>query len=450
MKKLFLLLIFGIFLTSFVYSAQTFTPIYCNDYSFTCCAEILSTTQTISLNTNSLGWQCPSYATKCNIASTGNSYYIGTSNCETSFLLRCIGNCFHCEDDQRWTSDNVDMQPMQYLSSGFTPEQNFQIKIYKNSLIFTGRATDVQGGVLVKGADGCTFNPGNTYDGSGNLLSLSPSTTSYTVSHGDCLQTYLQGDRHICGNLEEDCSTNSDCYGHTYENQECIGRNIYGCVATGNSLPAGVQQNNGENIFFNSPSTQGNFGNIITKRCDITSTQTVQCCGDNDCGSNAFCDNNPSSLTAWTCQNKVQCYKNTDCGVSTQCDWTTNTLKTPSCEGGQCKFNEVKVDCCLDKNCEEGGFCNNENKCEKSSRIEQDNSTPQQNSPITGNVTGTGAGKSLWIVIIFILVLGGVGLLVFLNRRNNDTQVSKDVNCCEDSKKARKKFCTKCGKKLGD
>ena len=59
--------------------------------------------------------------------------------------------------------------------------------------------------------------------------------------------TWNAGSRHICGNLEEQCSSDSDCSGHTYGNKECYQRTLqsYGCRDL--SLPPGLS--NGFNGF---------------------------------------------------------------------------------------------------------------------------------------------------------------------------------------------------------
>ncbi|MDD5651203.1 MAG: hypothetical protein PHF86_12440, partial [Candidatus Nanoarchaeia archaeon] len=47
---------------------QTFTPIFCNDYEFSCCNEVISSTQPSFKLTGTDVLQCPSTATKCSIS----------------------------------------------------------------------------------------------------------------------------------------------------------------------------------------------------------------------------------------------------------------------------------------------------------------------------------------------------------------------------------------------
>jgi hypothetical protein len=228
----------------------------------------------------------------------------------------------------------------------------YEINAYKLRLDFCGRAGCTVG-VPVLGADGCHFNPekAKIYTTANQLINA----VSYTVPKDTCVLSFQSGDRHICGYAEESCQSNSDCGGHTYGDKECNGRTLqtYGCISFGN--PTSLEKDRlPSESGWGTDSSQTLFG----KRCEIISSQQVQCCGDTDCGVNYFCDR-----STWTCKQNVQCTSDYNCGTSIQCDYTVKKLKKPICSSGQCAFQETPVDCCLDLNCPTGYYCTAERKC---------------------------------------------------------------------------------------
>ena len=340
--------------------------IYCNDYEFTCCAAydtpVSATIDRVSR------YECPNNAIYCKIDQASPSpyhIYIGSKNCQ---IQQRVENLFikmwHCDDQQEITVGKE-------VPTGFSVwsdraiNAHFQVKNQK--LVFTGRAANVQGGVTIK-SDSCVFNPGDPhndgkiYSGSGGILSNGQ--TSYTVPAGECVLSWQAGDRHICGDVDERCSIDTDCVGHTYGNKECYARTLqtYGCTQL--PLPFGITKLidgyfGGDSLISN----QKKYGVVPASRCEIKSAVPVQCCGDTDCGSNMFCDK-----TTFTCKNNVGCTSDSYCGVSTQCKFDTLELVKPACVAGQCTYQKVKdISCCYDANCPVGYFCNNDYTCEQSS-----------------------------------------------------------------------------------
>jgi len=348
----------GVFEGSFVVAGVGFTPIYCNDYSFTCCDEQLDSTQSVTI-TSKDELICPTTSTKCEITGTlgGGTppqlFIIGSGNCNYGWW-----SGWSCDTERETTSSPI-LKPGEYLWINYGFGVNVQNKVYKEKLFFTGRAGSTIG-VPVSGADGCTFNPTATYK-DGDLVEYDVSGTSYVVPGGQCIQTFVPGDRHICGNIEEQCADNSDCGGHTYGNQECIGRNLqtYGCTKFG--LPYYLETY-GSAIAYKPFEGDNDGDESALSRCELVSSKTVQCCGDNDCGSNAFCDK-----STWTCEATAQCGQDSDCGSSEQCDRNDMIIKKPVCVGGSCGFETLKdVDCCIDTDCPSGYFCDNEKTCKES------------------------------------------------------------------------------------
>lgn len=352
-----------------------FTPIYCNDYQFTCCNE-RATIQNLQIGLR-LGEyrQCPLDATRCtvsHVSGQGNTYYVGSTNCRmydplwSSPYWRC--------DDERLIElgRNFELSRGQYISSAERAICIGRCAIlrtiayyqYEEVLNFCGRA-GCQVGVAVLGADGCHFNPpqGRIYTEEGVRRDVG----SYTVPLHSCVLSWNIRDRHICGNLEEQCEDDNDCIGHTYGpygNQECIGRTLqtYGCREL--PLPRGVEIVGGEYVGEDAlPGEAVDYGRRVRARCEIVRAEQVQCCGDADCGQDYVCN-----VENFRCEpaEEVECRRDYDCGVSTQCNWQTRQLERPICSNGRCDFERTAVDCCIDSNCAVGYYCNADRQCERS------------------------------------------------------------------------------------
>ena len=350
----------------------TFTPIFCNDYEFTCCGGKVDST-TVYTVTDEIPFVCPSTALKCVILSRGTTgalveSHVGHTGCKMRSVF-LLGDYWDCDDGVKSTQTQLNPGDNLYVLLFGVPtsnvQQTFQIKIYVKQLGFCGRSgstgEEVTCGVPVSGSDQCTFHPNlNTIYTTTDSLIGKLTTTSYTVPVGNCVLAFQSGDRHICGYIEESCSVDGDCIGHTYGNKECYGRTLqtYGCRSFG-TIISSKDRGPFDPSWSESDAPQTDT-NTFGKRCEIISAQTVQCCGDTDCGSNMFCD-----VSIFSCKNKVQCTTDTQCGVSQQCDYTTKKLKTPKCSSGQCTYSEISVDCCNDQNCAQGYFCNVEKKCEQ-------------------------------------------------------------------------------------
>jgi len=280
MKKLIL---FGAFFILFLglTSATTFTPIFCNDYEFTCCGGQVESSDSY-LVTDEISWACPEYSYTCIILSKSNDdvdWYVGEGNCKVVkfglFAHRI--ECDYEEQNKKEMSPNEEVY-VRGVTGGYGDVESYlQIKIIRPKLGFCGRSgssgEQTTCGVSVSGADGCEFSPneGVIYE-STDSLSGKIQTSSYTVPIGECILAFQSGDRHICGYKEESCSSNSDCDGHTYGNQECIGRKLqtYGCRDYGTSLSEKDRGpfDSGWGVEKSEPQKSGDadFG----KRCEIT------------------------------------------------------------------------------------------------------------------------------------------------------------------------------------
>jgi len=343
--------------------SNLFTPIFCNDYEFTCC-NIKRDSIGNKVITDESGWMCPNYAYECNILSVfANNvaqpqtiWKVGHGECE--FINRVIGcDGFKCNFESTMSTN---MQPGDFVwldHCVLNSEGYAEVKLMKQRLDFTGPSAALTG-VPVRDSFQCHFEPekGKIYSITGG----ESSQLSYTVPAEECVLSYQQGNRHICGYKEESCDSDNDCGGHTFGNQECIGRTLqtYGCRNFGTPTSLEKDRRAGlDSDFGNSDSYEVIFG----KRCEVEKVEQVSCCGDTNCGTGFFCDVGDT----WTCKENVGCDEDSDCGVSVQCDFATTTLKTPFCNSGSCDRKEEKVDCCSSVNCPTGEFCNADYECEE-------------------------------------------------------------------------------------
>ena len=234
MKKLILFLFVGIFLIGLVGAEGNFTPIFCNDYEFTCCGGMVEPTQSQPIS-DELSWTCPNYAYKCKITMSsgieGVTWYVGSGNCkivESGWFGLCHG--YKCDNEiqsgsEMNSGDQVYLRRTGGGSCGDIPQKNIQIKIIKPQLGFCGKSGSVGEettcGISVDGADGCKFNPpsGVIYE-STSLNNKKEGLSSYVVPMQQCVLAWQGSDRHICGYKEETCSSDSECSGHTYGNKE--------------------------------------------------------------------------------------------------------------------------------------------------------------------------------------------------------------------------------------
>lgn len=334
--------------------SSTFTPVYCNQYEFSCCVQKQSTGNFQPKATTY--FKCPDTAIDCLITTTTGTVGYGSKNCRiVQELFNLFVPIYKCDDEKYIYGVSDYKIPKGSIVWG-SGNPTISYKIERQDLTFCGRSGCTQGVTIASDSCAMTVTQGTIFDKNKNNVGL-----SFTVPVGECVLSWQSGDRVICGNLEESCNLDSDCSGHTYGNKECYARNLqtYGCRQYG--LPSGVTEINGELFGGNLLGTETKTYSGTKSRCEIISTQSVQCCGDTDCGSGSVCDTN-----TFTCKvpEQVSCSFDYQCGVSTQCDYTTSKLKTPDCISGKCGYSEKSVGCCFDANCPEGYYCNQEKNCQ--------------------------------------------------------------------------------------
>jgi len=346
----------------------SFTPVFCNDYEFTCCGEQDGDYLPSFEITDEIPYVCPHNSLKCeieNIPSTG-SYYIGSDNCRMH--SGWVADYWECDNEIYYEGTSIPhtlFSGQNLYLGGFPRGANNEvditgIQILIERLDFCGGSGCSQG-VPVLGADRCHFNPPTE-----KIYSEGGTPTegiSYTVPTSECILSFQQGNRHICGYKEESCEMDSECDGYTFGRYECTGRTLqeYGCRTFGAEQPMERDALAGIDSEFGGGDEQPSDDNTFGKRCEIISAQQVSCCGDTDCGLNMFCDVGDT----WTCKADVSCTSDTQCGVTQQCDWTQEPykLKTPACLSGACGWDEETVDCCNDGNCPSGYYCDANREC---------------------------------------------------------------------------------------
>jgi hypothetical protein len=349
-----------------VTSGTTFTPVYCNDPTGICCVKTQYTGDVTLKGTSS--WQCPMNAVSCEITPSkdGLIYYSQTSPVVRQLASNLWIKLLDAPDQKKIpTTGGTTLQipAGSYVwISGFDTITSFTW--YGSKLVEFGGST--------LRTDSCTYSTSTgekiTTKANGDLgISYVVPVGTAPGSLDSCIYSWTAGDRHICGNLEEQCGTDADCGGHTYGNKECTNHVLqtYGCneIAMPSKLTQGFLGQATDAIYEPIGTNPTTLTKYVTARCEIKSAVQVQCCGDADCGSNAVCD-----TTTFTCKapTEVPCTRNSQCGVSTQCDFSTLKLKTPICSAGKCGYSAETVECCNDAGCAREEFCNNDYECQLS------------------------------------------------------------------------------------
>lgn len=343
--------------------SSTFTPVYCNDPTSACCVKT-SSTSTISLSGSSATACSPtSTVTTCDVDKKSGYYlYYGSTNCR---VVQDISTIFikqyRCDNQVSYSTADVLMVSVPRGYQIYSDRSATASMTTFGEKLVTNLGAFIQGSCVFSSSAGQKITNNNGVDFG----------ASYTVPVGEgigtkdsCVLTWNAGNRHICGNLEEQCTADSDCIGHTFGNKECTNRVLqtYGCTELGvpSSLSYGFDGADASTLFapIGSQNAGANAFSGVTSRCEIKSATPVQCCGDTDCGSSMVCDK-----TTFTCKapEKVGCTASSQCGVSTQCDYASLQLKTPKCTivgfTGTCGYSTKPVQCCNDGNCASTQTC---------------------------------------------------------------------------------------------
>jgi len=199
-----------------------------------------------------------------------------------------------------------------------------------------------------------------------------------------------------------------------------------------------------------------------TKPCN-SQLECDQTFGEGICQSN--------QITKWTCDTSKKWGNYIGTCISAQknvqqCPSDCTTEEYYDEVEGKCKSRVVILDCPPGKCCVSGGnykekscngmeCCTNEGyvgdckeSCQEKNTESTSNIKGSSSSGITGNVIGVGGKGSSLIIGLVILVLIGAGLAIYFLKKKKGSAETINSNCCEDSRKAGKKFCVTCGKEL--
>ena len=365
-------------LQSTVQSGSGFTPIFCAEYEHICCSKHSS--PTYITETNKYFIQCPPES-ECVLDSISGNYVdvFEFANCEMKqglfggYYADCSGKIKKVS-----TGDEIVSGRFVAYDNGVNilKFNSATLKIYSYKLFNCGPApcSDPTTGTPISGTCEFAGDYDKVYDNYGRLINPNYEGL-YTVPPGYCYLTTNYANRRICGYVEEQCSSNSDCASN-YPYQYTEGNNIYGATCSNNMLTlyGCVQQpGSGECIFIDDKNNNGKMDNgedcleyNPISWCGAIAGKTipVQCCPDssNACGPNAVC--NPSTFR---CEETRVCSYDWQCeGAGTSCDYITKKLKTWGClQSGTCGITkEEPVECCSDVNCPNGWFCDQtDHKC---------------------------------------------------------------------------------------
>lgn len=222
---------------------------------------------------------------------------------------------------------------------------------------------------------------------------------------------------------------------------------------------------------FEQVNTNGNNCYLIpTQRL----SQTVECCSSDECKMQ-YSDQAILCTDEFKCGYTKSCYSDYDCGgtssncmseseryylVSSSCDKS----KPDSYGKGKCVSSKKGVECCSGNDggpnaCGSGSFCDYNSGCKEvtyKSSSGQVKTGVQAESGITGAAIGGGSSK-LWILFAFLPVLIVAAIVLYVLRKkifggrgNVEKSAEGGINCkkCGAANEKGKKFCTSCGEKL--
>lgn len=325
------------------------------DYCFASCVEDPnSPTQQLK---GFVSWQCPPTADvhECRILSISgeaNVYtscwkdWLGLTLCDGNLGAAYVGRVF---ERSQWI---------------FSPTfaRDADIKIIRKVLMRCGTAACTGGGVIIVGAQGCSWSPGDEGyvwdDGTTGAKSV-PFGTGYRYV---CSQHLLSCPGTCTTDLS--CSTPSHLkswqmiYNGKLHNAYWSDglTHIIGCRQS----EICIRQDVGTGICLEY-GTQGECGTIAT-------LNGGECGQDSDCGiiGTYYCDFDTANGYG-LCKETVphECNYDWDCSqTGTGC--YNRVLTEAKCVGNMCSYADTPVGCCIISDCPSGYFCNSEYACQKS------------------------------------------------------------------------------------
>lgn len=342
-----------------VYSGQS-GNVWCDNYKYVCCQKVfIDSNPSIS---STISYTCPSTAYECEIKSGGSGawLYSGKTNCGVRSILGL--KYFKCDDEYVLKSASSSGAFPMKLVKGVTVyadrSTSISMSVVNTRLADTGTSTDANAGKPIRGSVSCGWDSslGTPSKLSGNAI-FSTTFSSSGLAPNDCALS-KDGTQYLCGNIFDECSSDSDCRGYPINGNQVCSQHIlqtYKCMNK-NGLPSGVSKDSSGKYY--GGFTIGQDSNKYSgtgKICTVDQTLNVDvgCCPGDSCGTNMFCD-----TSTFTCEKTAECDVASDCNTAPICDNVNLLYKTPICSSGECAFKNSKVSCCLDSNCATGESCN--------------------------------------------------------------------------------------------
>jgi hypothetical protein len=355
-------------------SIASFTPVFCDDYEFICCSEILgsegsfySDWTTVSVSYGM--YTCPSYATSCEI--TTNHPYVFRTGSPTACSKSCIGSActVNCPDFYNIGSGTHTLYGGQaaYFSDGplgsnspYRSGVQVSFREFQNKMYWTGAAGVPCGKGSLLPACGVPVTASNqcTYTGGQQIFDANGALTTNSLTTGQC-KIVKKTAQKLCGQVESACTRvgdPSECIaghsltynynGKTYGAEAGTGHlSLYSCVETDVPNPTAQDEEiqNGQIVSTNPK----------VLRCESVLNVPVACTTPDSCAYGYTCQDFQCVPTQ-----EAECAYDWDCGTFQRCDSVTKTITGPACVGGQCTTQDVRqVQCCWDTDCSAGYQC---------------------------------------------------------------------------------------------
>jgi len=479
MKKLILLLLFGIFFVSAVYadSCQIARPYY----GSVNCKETGSWSNDILVSDNQ-EWTCDvenckiSGIDKDSVSCTGmgttsgltikDSYGTKIITCDStihSLSSECQGSFPY--EFTKGNKINVDF----WCNFGSSPEGNPHVRIQYKTIALELHFDSAEG--FISGTEFCNTNSvWSQYNGkqlqNNNILKTLSVSQDVGFSGGSGSET-IPSSSNLLGTLEQKQLSVGQGYWFVSDwvtRPSIIAKDYQGmkvwCNPIDKSLTKFEQVNTNSNDCYLIPTTRlsQTFECCSSGECQgLYNDQAIQCTDDFKCGYTKSCSSDyDCGATSKTCESQEGKYHL----VSSSCDKS----KLDSYGNGKCMSKTEEVKCCSGNDgglnsCSSGSYCDYTTGCKEvthASNGELKTGVEAENiAAITGDsikdqsLTNSGSGKMLFILLGLISIAGAIAAFFYFNKKEKGVNHSGNkCSHCGQGNKEGVKFCIGCGGKL--
>lgn len=355
------------------------------DYCFASCVEHGSTIVNIKEQPGYV-WQCPSGADVHQCKITAYSTYgipiISTAGIYTACAQTGWFGAWECTNKISGLGLNVEIGRGQYI---YWPSpvgggwNIFQVKVIRKTLERCGTAACLGGGIPIIGAQGCSWNIGDSgyewEDGTTGVKSI-PFETGFTYV---CSQHLVSCPSQCTEPMA--CSVPSNLR-HWVQEFAGQNHNVYvgsGVSASGERIAnvigcktISTREVCTEKDLATGECLSGEYETVVDAQCGVISTFNVGACAlDSDCGAigDYYCDWD-SSAHSGICKPVPidepihECETDYDCS-QTGSGCLNRVIKGVLCIDYNCELVETRdVECCISGDCPSGYFCNPQYNCQ--------------------------------------------------------------------------------------